>query len=85
MPQITINLSDSVMTKVQHEAQQLGIPVEEWMQTMIEDVLDDDTPDEEILANFRTGMKEALSGQTMDWDETMNLLRQEFASHANED
>jgi hypothetical protein len=30
-------------------------------------------------------MKEALSGQTMDWDETMNLLRQEFASHANED
>lgn len=85
MPQITITLSDTVMTKVQQEAQQQGISSEEWMQTAIIDSLDDDTPEEEILANFKIGMKEALSGQTMDWDETMALLRQEFAVHANED
>ncbi|MCL4254517.1 MAG: hypothetical protein KJ043_12165, partial [Anaerolineae bacterium] len=67
MPQITINLSDSAMTKLQQHAKDGQISPEEWAELALPDVLDDDTPDEEILANFRTGMKEALSGETMDW------------------
>ncbi len=74
MPQITITLSDAVISKVQQEAEQRGISFEEWMQIAIIDSLDEDISDEEILANFKTGMKEAFSGQTMDWDETMDLM-----------
>lgn len=87
MPQITINLSDSVMTKAQHEAQQLGIPLEEWMQSMIEDVLDeeDTRSEEEILESFRSALKGALSGDLgSPAHEVLDEIRRELTDYAHE-
>lgn len=86
MTTITLNVSDELLTKLQAQASQHSMALEAYILSALSDLGDDDElTDEEILANLKISFKQALSGQTMSWDDTMALLRQEFMVDAHED
>mgnify|MGYP005855336207 CR=1 FL=1 len=86
MTTITLNLSDELLAKLQAQATQHDMALEAYITSALSDMTDDDElTDEEILANLKISFKQALSGQTMAWEDTMALLRQEFIADVHED
>lgn len=86
MMTITVNLSDEIVQKLQAQAEQHSMALEAYIASTLADVAQDHEPtDEEILANLKMSLKQAISGQTMSWDDTMTLLRQELMADAHED
>lgn len=87
MPQITINLSDSVMTKLQQHAKDRQISPEEWVELALSDVLDeeDTRSEEQILESFRSALKGALSGDLgSPAHEVLDEIRRELTDYAHE-
>ena len=87
MPQITIHLSDQLMTKLQQHAQDGQISPEEWAELALSDVLDDEDTrsEEQILASFQSALKGALSGDLgSPAHEVLDEIRRELMEHANE-
>lgn len=86
MTTITLNLPDELLAKLQVQASQHDMALEAYITSALSDMADDDElTDDEILANLKMSFKQALSGQTMAWEDTMALLRQEFMVDAHED
>ena len=52
-------------------------PIEEYLTTDDEEY--EDTPDEQIIADIREGLREALNGKAIPADEAMALLRKQIA------
>ncbi|MDX2078926.1 MAG: hypothetical protein SFZ02_21010 [bacterium] len=87
MPEITVSLSDELMTKLQTVANRDHMPIEAWVQTALADVLDDDDTrsEEQILASFRSALKGALSGDLgRPAQDVLDEIKRELAEHAHE-
>lgn len=80
-------LSDSDMTRLLTEASRQQLPLANLVREAIAAYLDDieeesdeieDTPDEEILADFRQAWHEAMTGQTRPAREVLAEIREEL-------
>lgn len=89
----TINLAElltpDVYVLLHNAAQEQGAGVRDLVRAAIEDfvaALDDEdatfeeTPDEEILADFKQAWHEAMTGQTLPADEALAMLRKKWAN-----
>lgn len=82
-------LPPEVYERLQAEATRLQASLSEVMREAIEEYLDmpdddyEDTPDEKILADFRQGWHEAMTGQTIPADEAMAQIRKQIADEQN--
>jgi predicted transcriptional regulator len=78
-------LPPELYEQLQAEAQRQQVSLSEVVREAIEDYLMvedeeyEDTPDEKILADFRQGWHEAMTGQVIPADEAMELLRKRLA------
>ena len=79
-------LPPDVYERLQAEATRLHASLGEVVREAIEEYLDspdeaeyEDTPDEKIIADFRQGWHEAMTGQTIPADEAMELIRKQIA------
>jgi len=79
-------LPPEVYERLQAEANRLQASLGDVVREAIEEYLDlsdeaeyEDTPDEKIIADFRQGWHEAMTGQTIPADEAMALIRKQIA------
>ncbi|MCA0456869.1 MAG: ribbon-helix-helix protein, CopG family [Chloroflexi bacterium] len=79
-------LPPEVYERLQAEATRLQASLSDVVREAIEEYLDipddedyEDTPDEQIIADIRQGLHEALTGQTIPADEAMALIRKQIA------
>ena len=79
-------LPPDIYERLQAEADRLHASLGEVVREAIEEYLDipdeeeyEDTPDEKIIADFRQGWHEAMTGQTIPADEAMELIRKQIA------
>ena len=78
-------LPPEIYERLQAEATRLQTSLSEVVREAIEEYLDitgedeyEDTPDEKIIADFRQGWHEAMTGQTIPADEAMALIRKQI-------
>lgn len=81
-------LSANTMQRLQEEATRTKVDVAEIVRDALETYLDDeeeleDTPDEKILADFRQGWHEAMTGKTVPADVALKRLREKLANERN--
>jgi predicted transcriptional regulator len=76
MSELTLQLSDEVLNRLQIEAKRQQIPLTDLVREVIESYLDEDEPTkEEVLADLREAMRDALAGRTLPADELIAELR----------
>lgn len=85
MTEVTVQLSDETLRRLNAEAQRLNRPVDAVINTAIKYFLDDDEPTEdEILSGLRQAMIDVLEGNTRPADAFLAELKEEFGSDADE-
>ena len=62
MTTITLNVSDELYAKLQAQAEQQSMALETYILSALSDVADDEPTDEEILANLKQALLEAIRG-----------------------
>ena len=79
-------LPPEIYERLQAEADRLQASLGEVVREAIEEYLNisdegeyEDTPDEKIIADFRQGWHEAMTGQIIPADEAMVLIRKQIA------
>lgn len=84
MSEITVQISDDVLARLQDEAKRLNKPLEAVVNTAILYFLDDEEPtEEEILASLRAGMQQALAGNYRPAREVLDEIDREIDDDAN--
>lgn len=79
MTELTLQLPDAILERLESEAQRQKTPLSDVVLTAIERYLDDDEPTkEEILDSLRQSMQDALAGRVRPVEEILAELRQEF-------
>ncbi len=82
-----LSLPTEVLQRLEAEAERQHLPlpavVREAIETYLNE-LDEDTPDEQILANFREGFADALAGRTRPAREVLGEIRREITQDGDE-
>jgi hypothetical protein len=88
--QMQITISRSLKARLEAEAARLALSLDDFIGEALENYLDEtgddadddyETPDEEILADFREAWHAAMTGQTMPARQALAELRQELGLH----
>jgi len=84
MVEFTLKLPDEVLSRLESEAKRQQIPVNDLVREVIETYLDEDEPTkEELLADLRQSMIDAIAGRTRPADEVIEELRQKYPTNAD--
>ncbi len=84
MSELTLQLPDDVMTRLQSEAERQQVPVDDLVRAAIETYLNDDEPTREaILEDLRQAMRDALAGRVRPARAVLSELRQDMGRHAD--
>lgn len=74
---VKLRLSDHLLERLEEEAHDLNLPLDQVVMLAVEDFLEDES-DEDILAGIRQGMLEALAGNTMPAKQAIAEIRREL-------
>lgn len=84
MTEVTVQLSDEVLDRLQDEARRLNMPVESVISAAILHFPDDDEPAEaEILAGLRRSMEQALAGTSRPAHDVLDEIEREDTGNAD--
>ena len=84
MVEFTLKLPDEVLSRLESEAKRQQIPLNDLVREVIESYLDEDEPTkEELLADLRQSMIDALAGRTRPADEVIEELRRKYPTNAD--
>lgn len=83
MSELTLQLPDDVVTRLQSEAERQQIPVDDLVRAAIETYLDDEPSKEDLLAGLRQSMSDALAGRTYPADDLIAALRRKHSGHGD--
>jgi len=92
MTELTVQLPDDVLARIQDEANRLNVPVEAVVSTVLAQHFtddDDDYPvedptDEQILAMLREGIEQALAGNVRPAREVLDEIEREAVDDADD-
>ena len=86
MSQLTLQLPDDVLTRLQSAAERQQMPLDDLVREAIESYLneDDEPAKEELLDDLRQSMLDAFAGRTRPADEVIEELRRKHQANADD-
>ncbi|MBC7812434.1 MAG: hypothetical protein H7175_14855 [Burkholderiales bacterium] len=86
---VTVKLTSTTVERLRAEAERQQTPFEEVLEAAIETYLQDDeeyedTPDEEILENFRAAWHDAMIGNVRPAREALEEMRRDLKEEGND-
>ena len=85
MSELTLQLPDDVLIRLQSEAEHQQVPVDDLVRAAIESYLNTDEPTKEaILESLRQAMRDALAGRVRPAHAVLAELRQEIGNNADD-
>ncbi|TVR19412.1 MAG: hypothetical protein EA396_12555 [Anaerolineaceae bacterium] len=85
MTEITVQLTDEALQRLNEEARRRNMPLESIIHTAIAYFLDDDDPtDEQILSGLRRSMEQVLAGDFRPAHDVLDEIERETVNDADE-
>jgi predicted transcriptional regulator len=85
MSELTLQLPDDVLIRLQSEAERQQVPLDDLVRAAIENYLNNDEPSKEaILESLRQSMRDALAGRVRPARAVLAELRREIGNNADE-
>lgn len=84
MTEVTVQLPDEVLQRLNEEAQRRNLPLEAVISTAIAYYLDDEPTDDEILAGLRRSMRQVLAGEYRPAHDVLDEIEREAVDDADD-
>jgi predicted transcriptional regulator len=83
MSELTLQLPEDVINRLQSEAERQHVPLNDLVRQAIESYLGGEPTKDELLEDLRQSMLDALAGRTRPADEVIEELRRKHQTDAN--